>query len=305
MPRGEIPVEQKDLTFFWEDEVKRILAGFGFTEVYNYSMVSKDLLQKVKFPVKEAVKLYNPLNEEMEYMRTTLLPQILQNVADNIKNSPDQKIFELSNVYIDRPNDIPDESLELTGAVVAAEPFRSAKGAAGALLKKLSVFDYRMILIDPKCPLWEKDHCLDIFKGKKFLGQFGLIKKDILEKFGIKKPVALFYFDFKILAECAATVKTYRAIPEFPGVTRDLAVVVDEKVSWQEVRDQVNRVNRLIVKVEYLSTFVDPLLGKYKKSLALRTVFQAPDRTLKSEEVDEVIEKMVSKLEQSFGAKLR
>ena len=307
LPQGEIPIQDEDPVLFWENNVKDILSGLGFTESYNYSFVSKDLLQKIKFPVNEAVKIYNPLNEDMEYMRTTLLGQVLHNVSDNIKNFPSQKIFELSNIYLPTQDDkLPNERPKLTGAIVGNQnTFLQAKGVVEFLLKKLGISGYKLELTDPKCPLWEKGHCLDIYKGKKFLGQFGLVKQNILEKFNIKQPVALFDLDFQVLVKLATTVKTFQAIPEFPSVTRDLAIVVDQKLNWQEVRDLVNRADRLIVRVEYLSTFFDSTLGKDKKSLALRMIFRSSDRTLKSEEVDGIVKKVTKKLEKSFEAKLR
>jgi len=307
LPQGEIPVQTKEPVLFWEDKVKDILVSLGFTESYNYSFVSKDLLQKVKFPVKEALKIYNPLNEEMEYMRTTLIGQVLQNVAGNVKSFPQQKIFELSSVYLPTKEDkLPDELPKLTGVVVGSQDiFLQTKGVVEFLLKELGISGYKLELTDPKCPLWEKGHCLDIYKGKKFLGQFGLVKQNILEKFNIKQSVCLFDFDFQVLAKLATTIKTFQSIPEFPSVTRDLAIVVDQKLSWQEVSQIVNKADRLIVKVEYLSTFSDSTLGKGKKSLALRMVFRSSDRTLKSEEVDQVVNKVIKKLDKSFEAKLR
>lgn len=307
LPQGEIPIQTKDSVLFWEDNVKDILSGIGFTESYNYSFVSKDLLQKVKFPVNEAVKINNPLNSDMEYMRTTLLAQVLQNVGDNIKNFSSQKIFELSNIYLPTKDDkLPTETPKLTGAITGNQnTFLQAKGVVELLLKKTGIFDYKLELTDPKCPLWEKESCLDIYKGKKFLGQFGLVKQNILEKFNIKQPVALFDFDFNVLVKLATTVKTFQAIPEFPSVTRDLAIVVDQRLSWQEIDKIVSKADKLIVNVEYLSTFIDSSLGKGKKSLALRMVFRSPNRTLKSEEVDEVVKKVTKKLEKSFEAKLR
>ncbi|MFA6254445.1 MAG: phenylalanine--tRNA ligase subunit beta [Patescibacteria group bacterium] len=306
LPQGEIPFEPKNPLFFWETVVKKTLAALGFTESYNYSMVSKELLQQAKFPAQDALKIYNPLNEEMEYLRPTLLPQVLKNVADNFNNFSEQKIFELSHIYlVGKDNQLPTELPKLTGAVLGQNSFLVAKGVVEILLKEIGIFGYQMVLTDPECPLWEKDHTLDIRLGKQFLGQFGIVRKNILEHFDLKKPVALFDFDFKTLAELATTVKTYRPIPEFPSVTRDLAILVDEKLSWQAISQLVSKADPLITEVEYLSTFADSALGKGKKSLALRLVFRSRQRTLKSEEVDQVVDKVINKLEKSFDAKLR
>lgn len=307
LPAGDIPVEQPDLTFFWEDKTKNILAGLGFSEVYNYSMVSKELLRRVKFSEKEALKISNPLNEELEYLRTTLLGGIFKNVSDNLNNFSAQKIFELSNVYLPtKENQLPLERPRLTGAIVSNEDaFLLAKGTVEFILKKLGIFAYNLKPTDPACPLWGKAHCLDIYQGRQFLGQFGLIKNSILEEFDINKQVAIFDFDFFVLAKLATAVKSFKPIPEFPSVTRDLAIIVDQKLNWEEIRNLVNRTDQLITDVEYLSTFTGKDLPADKKSLAFRITFRANDRTLKSEEVDAVIKKIVQKLETALGAKLR
>ncbi|MFA6215218.1 MAG: phenylalanine--tRNA ligase subunit beta [Patescibacteria group bacterium] len=308
LPSGELPGRLKDELFFWEDKVKDILVGLGFTEIYSYSLVSKELLAKVKFSTAKAVKIFNPLNEEMEYLRTTLLSQTLKNIADNLKNFSGQKIFELSNIYLsEKTNDLPLETPKLTGAVVSGSQndFFEAKGVIELLLKKIGFSRFDFVPTDAKCPLWQTGGALDILVDGKYVGQFGLVNSQILENFGIKVPVALFDFDFKILAGLAKTNKAYQSLPEYPSVTRDLAIVINEDITWQKVSDLVNQVNRLIVSVEYLSTFTDSTLGQGKKSLAFKLTFRAADRTLKSEEVDEIIKKIVEKLQKEFSAKLR
>ncbi|MBI3290718.1 phenylalanine--tRNA ligase subunit beta [Candidatus Falkowbacteria bacterium] len=308
LPEGKIPPNDKDKTFYWEGEIKKVLAGYGFSEVYNYSFVSKDLLARAKFSAAYALKINNPLNEEMEYMRTTLLPQILQNVEDNINNFPKHKIFELNNIYLPQKNNqLPEERLWLTGAVAGEgqDGFLLAKGVIEALLKKLGIKDCQFPLTDPKCPLWEKALGIDIYKGKIFLGQFGLVKKNILDSFGIEKETAVFDLDFENIVKFAKTEKVFEPIPEFPSVVRDLAIVIDWKLSWAEVSRLATKSDKLIAGIDYLSTFTDQSLGGGKKSLAFRLTFRLSDRTLKSEEVDAAVERLSKKLEKEFGAVIR
>jgi len=306
LPVGQIPIDPKNQKFFWEGKTKDLLAGIGFSEVYNYSMVSKEMLNKVGFSEKQALQISNELNEEMEYMRTTLLPQVLQNVSDNLNNFTNQKIFELSNIYIPaKPKNLPDELPRLVGAVVGDDSFLISKGVVEFLLEKMGIKNYELKLTDCDCPIWEKDLALDVILENKFLGQFGIINQKILNKFDIKKPVAVFDFDFTALVEVATTVKTFVDLPEFPNSTRDLSLLIDKKISWQEIKETVSKANKLITEVKYLSTFVDKSLGENKKSLALRIIFSSPERTLKSEEVDQIINKLVKELENKFQAKLR
>lgn len=306
LPDGEIPVVIKDKELIWESNTKHVLAGLGFTEVYNYSMVSKEVLKISKTGASDAIKIDNPLNEDMEYMRVALAPQILQNVADNINNFSHQKIFELSNIYLPTAsNKLPIEQSQLTGAIVSTEDaFRQAKGVIEALFRKLGIDLFSLSSVTDSY-LLEKGKALEIKKGSKVLGQFGLVKQGLLDKYGIDKPLAVFNLDFSALAKLATHARKYKPVAEFPIIQRDLSVVLNNKVSWEEIEKVVSKADSLITNVEYLSTFVDAKLGKSSKSIAFRLTLRAKDRTLKSEEADMVVNKVVKKMEQQFKITLR
>ncbi|NUM25468.1 MAG: phenylalanine--tRNA ligase subunit beta [Candidatus Buchananbacteria bacterium] len=308
LPSGQVPVEVKDPIFYWEKKVKNCLSGLGFSEVYNYSMVSEKLLATMGYSSAPAVKIDNPLNEDMVYMRNTLLPQMLQNVSDNLNNYQTQKIFELSNIYIPaKTNDLPKELLKLTAAVVDEQSavFSLAKGTTEFLLKKMGITNYTFKSTDDNCPIWEAGRCLDVYLGEEFLGQFGIPKAEIRERFGINRGVALVDFNFQLLTAHAKAENIFEPLPEFPSATRDMAIIVDQGVAWGDVFAKVSGIDNLIVSVNYLSTFVNQNIGDGKKSLAFRLTFRSPERTLKSEEIDRVLLAVEKKLVQLFGAQIR
>jgi phenylalanyl-tRNA synthetase beta chain len=308
LPQGEIPVTAKEPILIWEENIKNELKAAGFTESINYSMVSEKFLAKGGFGAIKPLKVANPLNEDMDSMRTSLIPGILQNIADNIKSIPEIKIFELSNIYLPaKANELPDENPRLCGAIVSDQEnsFFLAKGLAELLLTKLGLLNYEIKLTDQNCPLWQKQAAMDVICGGKFVGQFGLFAGEILENFGIDKPVAVFDFDFCLLASIAQSGKIYRPIPAFPESSRDLAIIVSQDVKWESISATVAEASPLLAKIEYLNTFLDKSLGENKKSLAFRMIFRAPDRTLKSEEIDVAVKKAISALESKFSALLR
>ncbi|MFA5022126.1 MAG: phenylalanine--tRNA ligase subunit beta [Patescibacteria group bacterium] len=308
LPTGQIPVQTKDPVFLWESLAKNCLSGLGFCEVYNYSMVSEKFLAKTKFNLGKMLAIANPLNEEMTMMRTTLMSGILQNISDNINNFSELNIFELSNVYLPKgQNELPAEILKLSGAIVtnSNNSFFVAKGTVELLLKKMGIGQYELKLTDQNCPLWQVNRALDIYIDENYVGQFGLIKQDILDNFGITKAVALFDFDFLQLIKFATTVRAYQPLPEFPSVSRDLAIIIDAKLAWQEINQLVSQFNKIIVGVEYLNTFVGKELETNKKSLAFRVTFRSSQKTLKAQEVDDIISDLIKKLAEKFDAKLR
>ncbi len=307
LPAGEILAGVKEPILIWETKIKEIMKMAGFTESLNYSMVSEKFLAKGGFAAVKTLKIANPLNEDMECLRTSLIPGILQNVADNIKNFSDMKIFELSNAYLPKKADgLPEENARLCGAVAGGQhSFYVAKGLIELLLKNLGLSGYTLKMTDQKCPLWQKQAALDVFGGGKFIGQFGLFAGDILENFGIDKPVAVFDFDVSLLSQISKSAKIYRPIPAYPESSRDLAVIIGQAVRWQDIELAVKGISPMLAEIEYLNTFADKSLGQGKKSLAFRMIFRAPDRTLKSEEVDGAVKKAIDALENKLSAKLR
>ena len=307
LPTGQMPVRPKDLELVWEDKAKDVLSGLGFTEVYNYSMVSEWLLKQSGINSDQALKIANPLSEDMEYLRPVLFPQMLQNIASNINNFSELRLFELSKTYVpNKSNDLPTEVPKLVGAMVLDhDVFSAAKGTAEFLLKKMGIKNYQFSEIDSQVKFWQPGSALNIMVGNDLLGHVGLMNSNLTSKFSIINSVAFFTFDFATLAKYASPVQAYQSIPQFPAVQRDLAIVVSQNLSWRQVEALVTAADGLVESVVYLSTFINQSIGPDKKSLAFRLTFRASDRTLKSEEVDLVVKKIVDKLKTSFGASLR
>ena len=306
LPTGEIPKHSNDTVTVWADLYKDVLQGVGFTEIYSYSMVSKRVLERLYINPDSCLKIANPLNEDLEYMRPTLLPGILEAMAFNQENFEKIKIFELSRVYLPKGKDLPDESLRLFVALSGGEDlFSRIKGVAELLLKKFGVSETKYISKPTEGKsVWRKGICQDMIRADKTIGRIGFIDKGILHSFGIKKDMAVLDLDFSHLALVSSTMKKYTPPPAYPQIIRDLALVVIPDLSWKDLEDYISRFHVLIQRVDYLSTYTGKEL-EGKKSVALRLIFQSDKRTLKSGEVDDIIKQLVVQLEQKFGAKLR
>ena len=307
LPAGNLPGRATDPRLVWQDAIKDILVGAGFSEVYNYSLVSASLLKAAGGAGKDAIELANPLSEDLKYLRTSLLPQLLKNVADNLGNARTQRLFELSNTYRPRGSkELPEERPQLAGVVVdpAATFLLDAKGAVELMLKKIGITGYQAS-VGSAGSIWEHNAAITFTLKRKTIGVCGVVNPKLHNQFGIAKPVAAFIFDVTLLTGAASAVSVYQPIPEFPAIERDIALTVDQRVSWQQINDQVQGIDPLLVAVEYLSTFTDARLGAGKKSVAFRVVFRSTERTLKSEEADAVVTKIIKTLEAGLGAKLR
>ncbi|MDX9892877.1 MAG: phenylalanine--tRNA ligase subunit beta [Patescibacteria group bacterium] len=308
LPSGEIPLEARDHSFDWEDQIKNLLVGLGFNEVYNYSMISAQLLEKISFKPEQCLKIDNPLNEDLVYLRPTLISHLLWDISNNLKNFSTQQIFELSNIYLPtKAKELPEEKQRLTLAMVGDdEIFLAAKGLAELMLKKLGINDYQLMLTDSQCPIWQKGLGLDIKVGKQLIGQVGIINEAITNRFDIDKPVGVVDFDFNSVVQLASTEVSYQDLPEFPAVERDLSLVLDSHVSWGEIKEVLVGIDELVVDSEFISQYQnEEVLGKHKKNYVFRIVFRSNKRTLKSQEVDEIMKKVITRLADNFAAILR
>lgn len=280
--------------------VKDILTGVGFSEVWNYIFTNKSLFGA------DLIKVANPMQQDQSYLRDSLVNNILKNVSLNLKFYPELRIYEMGKVFPKGD----DEKTMLCGAVVIeknSEVFFVAKSIVDLLGQRLNIDSMEFSLTQKKvCPYHLHRSAQIRFNGKE-IGICAEIHPQILKDFDIEKKVAIFEIDFDKLAEIAKKEDIkYKTIVKYPTVELDLAIVVLQKILWQEIKDIVAKEGgKLVKKIELFDYFADEKkLGAGKKSLAFHIVYQADNRTLTSEEVQKIQNKIILSLEK-FGAEIR
>lgn len=303
LPEGKIPVRQKDPREVLRKKCKRLLEGIGCVEVYSYSMVSRSMMTSVGIEAKNAIKIFNPLSEDMVYMRTTLIPSLLKILSENQDKKNTLSLFEISNVYIPRPDTLPEETLKLALALVGQEKiFLRCKGIVEFLLESLGIT--ALFHATQESMIWRAGASHDIVAGEKVMGRFGIIQKNIGERFGINKEVAFLSIDFSCLASQANVCKKFAPLPLYPGIERDIAIVIGKNVLWKNIYEYVVQFHELIERVSFISEYASPEFHG-GRSIAFRAHFRSKDRTLKSSEIDSIIQKIRIGLQKVFNARLR
>ncbi len=314
--------------FQWEKTAKQLAASAGYDEIISYGMISKGMMDAAG--EKDAIKIANPLSVDLEYMRTCLMPGLLQAVAQNENNFPSAKIFELSRVYtpakkgVRQLADLPKEELHFAGINYGksskGELFYEAKGFAEMILEKFGIFS-SVIPAEAGIQFHESDdknfhpaRSVDIYFKKDWIGAYGEVHPITAKNFGLSCEAGLFYFDFDALLAHAKSHKAYAPIPEFPGVKRDISFIVDKKMEYEKIKQTVASAHALVAEVEPFDVY-EPSFAKAsdgrgqipmgKKSIALHILFQSANRTLEAKEADEAFEKIVSALKKDFGAEIR
>ncbi len=273
------PVESVGLSnrsanpFYWETVTKTTLKHWGFTETYTYSLVSEDMLE---VPEEEAVKIANPLGSDMAYLRTTLIPNLLQVVRDN-KNFEEVKIFELAHVYLKKTNNLPDEIMMLSGVVKAEQvSFQQLKGIIEGLFYELGVKKYQ----------FKKGENVtsDIYVNGNKMGEVEILDRNLID----------FELNFSGLMKYVSLRKTYVPLPKFPEAYEDIRLILDSEILFEKIISCIQNASKLVTSVKLLDTYED------KKTF--RITFQSKEKNLTGAEISEAREKILLNLKQELNA---
>ena len=313
-----IPRQKPDPIISLKQEVRRILAGYGFQEVITYSLTSWKMLNKLlseSHPLDYLpLRVVNPMTTDQEYLRPNLRANLLADLSAN-KRHEDGGIwlFELGRVYLPRPEDLPDEPEVLCGVLNGPRlekrwrggdesfDFFDAKGVVEGLLSRLSVeATFEKSSDETLHPGKRADIVVDDVK----VGVVGEVHPVVVEAFEIPGAVSLFEINLTKLLPFATGHKVFQPIPRFPAIVRDMALVVDAGTTHQEVLDIIQGFP-LVSRVALFDIYFGEQVPPGKKSLAYRIVFQSPTHTLTDEEVDKVWQQILAKLSGELGATLR
>ena len=310
------------------------LTAIGFSEAINYSFSSEkypDLLQLPEGdPRRRFVRLLNPLSEEQGIMRTSLLPGLLENVDRNIRfQMTSAKLFEIGKVFIATGQaTLPRENTRLAGVLTGNRHgynsplhFREldvdildSKGAVEYILAQMRLnlpgspdcIEFRTPAPGEVESFATPGEFLLICRQDAIVGCLGRVLPEVLRGFGIKHDVYFFDIDFDILCTLAAAPKSFTALPVYPSVKRDMALVVPAATAAGEMLQAIrNSRDPLIEDVSIFDVYQGKNIRSGYKSVAISVVFRSATKTLTEKNVEKSNRKIVELLTDTFGASLR
>ncbi len=317
---GELVPPNENLSLYWDRVAKTLLEGLGFSEVYNYSFTSGKLVESLGMDTKDLLKVKNAISPENEYMRMSLIPNMLTAISKNLRCFDEFSLFEMGKVYYKTAkhevNDgLPiNEKTMLLGVVVRSETekqdslYKYVKGIVATLTKKfgISLENIKFKRLDIESATFHPGKTAIIEAFGKELGYVGEIHPAVLDTLKINSKVGFFDLNFENLMLVANVVKDYDPISEHPSIERDLAFVVAKDIDSEDVAWAIEEVaGDEAHDVEHFDTYEGKGIPEGKKSLAFRVVYQDPKRTLKEEEVNEIHSKVVEMLKTKFKAEIR
>lgn len=302
---GKLPIRNV------EDEARKILCGLGFSEALTYSFVSEkgyDLLQlNEDDPLRNSVKLLNPLGEDYSVMRTTLLPNMLHILENNAKNGQDSvMMFELGNTFWPSDTLLPIESRTLSMGVFAEEAdFYTIKSAVYTLLQALGITGLSV----EECKDLSYLHpgrAAYLFAGDQKIGVFGQISFEVADRIDTSETLYVGEFNFEKIASLYDRSRLYTPINRYPSMKRDLALVVDLAIRAKDVLAVLSTVEEPIIQsIRLFDVYTGSPVPEGKKSMAFQITYQDANQTLKEEDAARVHALLRETAQEKLGAALR
>lgn len=320
----ELPDARSNRAVKIEKQVRESMARLGLQEIVNYRLTSPEREARLEATVIDRVHpaylgVKNPLSPERVVMRRSLMASVLDTLEKNARLRSRLALFEIGPVFLPVEGAaLPEEPQKLAIAMTgfrslpawdADQPmqldFFDLKGVIEGLLETLHVGQVEYVPVEH--PSFHPGKSAQVIAGGIVLGVFGELHPQVKTQYDFLAPSVLAAeFDLAALGESAAARYDISAVPTFPPVLEDLALIVDEAVAAVEVEKAIRQGGgKLLVEVRLFDIFRGEQIGVGKKSLAYALSYQAPDHTLSPGEAGQIRARILRRAEQAVGAELR
>ncbi len=287
------------------------MTAYGFTEIYTYSFISPKWYDSVLIPadspLRDCIKLLNPLGDDTSVMRTTALPSMLDAISRNRNmRAQECRLFENACVYAKSESDMSDERKVITAAFYGgSNDFYDMKGYIEGLLAEINLRDYTVVA-ETGNPSYHPGRCAAIYSGKRFIGVFGQVHPTAAANFGLEIPVYAAEISVKAAFTAHSPDRDYTPLAVYPAIERDVALIMDDAQTAEEVYSAARQYGgKTLESIEAFDLYKGKGVPDGKKSVAFRITLRRSDRTLSDDEADAMVSKLLKKLGETKGITLR
>ena len=272
IPEGRIPLADPGQKLRFESEAKILAAHLGYTELYTTPLVSvKDV--RILGVTDKSLKLSNPLNEDWEYLRTSLWSGLLAAMRQNEQLAP-VSVFELAPVFLAKgTGELPEEKLRLTLAT-----HRPAEVILGQLQSMANEWG-----IDARVEMTGVDNLADgksgvVYSNKLAVGIIGQVSGEIMAGYEIRLPVWILDFDFDLIKLLAKKTATLKLAPKFSAISEDITLILPPRTMIGPIIETIKKKSFLVQSIE--------VIGRWENTVTLKVEFNSADKQLTQTEVN-------------------
>ncbi|MCD7776487.1 MAG: phenylalanine--tRNA ligase subunit beta [Firmicutes bacterium] len=302
----------------FEEDLKSLLCGMGLWESVTFSFIGPRSYDMIKLPadspLRKSVVISNPLGEDTSVMRTTGIPTMLEVLLHNQNHkNPSAMMYEAATVYIPNGEDeLPTEKKSLCIGMYGAGDFYSLKGICERVLGFAGIRSYTTVS-NRKGGTYHPGRCGELVgvnaigdENGIHYGTLGQIHPDVAKAYGLSGEIYAAELDLEAIYENRSMKHEFVHLPKYPSTSRDFSFVCDEELEAGRIESVCVRVGgKLLVDAYVFDVYRGEGLGEGKKSVSVRIVLRAPDRTLTDEEADKTAAKILSAMEKELGVTLR
>ena len=294
-----------------ERKIGEVCRSMGLDEIITYSFISPTYYDKIRMPVdsplRDSLKILNPLGEDTSIMRTTILPSMLEILTRNYNfRNKEAYLYEIGRIYLKRPDGMADEpKIVSLGAYGEKVNFFTLKGWVEKLLKELGAQKVRFIA-EKANPAYHPGRCARVYAGDTEIGVLGQIHPLVAANYGVDAEIYCAELKFDALNGTKGALPVYKPLPRFPSVTRDIAVVCKADIP---VGDMIGCI--LASGGQYLKdcAVFDVYTGSHvmagMKSVAFSLTMRSDEQTLTVEHAEETVAKVLKALSDEYNAVMR
>ncbi len=324
-PLGELILPEENELLNFREKTRVYFASNGFSEIYNYSLSDEAELEFLPARFRNVLmELKNPPKPETRFLRPSLLPRLFANTSFNLRNFKNTRlagrqvrIFEIGNVFNSFNREEEKLSLVVAGdsAGKSEKNFLEMKGLVSAFFESLGITDFWLDTAPFEDSRSEAAMLKKIFHpfraaelkvGDKTFGVLGEVSSEITKSVGIKTEVLAAEIDFKNLFDASEEEREFKPISRYPGIIRDIAVLVPWEVRISEALDLIEAAGGdFLEDVDLFDVYEGREIPEGEKNLAFRLVFQSYERTLTDKEVNGYMEKIVKEIEKNPDWEIR
>ncbi|MBQ7926020.1 MAG: phenylalanine--tRNA ligase subunit beta [Lachnospiraceae bacterium] len=311
MPSAKVTIGGLNLVQKSELKLKKALCSVGAYECIHYSFFSPADLDMLRFAEdaveRKAIRLLNPITEELSLMRTTLAASMVNAIARNQKRGNlEGRLFEIGNVFL--PYELPltqypDEKARLcVGIFGDKESFYTMKGIAEKIADTLQLkFTYESATTTFTHPY--QTACIKC-DGQE-IGYFGKLAYDIADEQDLRTQAFIMEIDLKVVSQWYGKKPVFQPLPKFPEEQRDLAIVVPKETTCGEIEAVMQDACKYITKITLFDIYEGEQIAADKKSMAFSVVFTPKEEAFGADSVDAFVKKILKQLNKNCGAELR
>ena len=302
-------VSEDDYKEKFKRKISSFLTSRGFYEIMTNSLTKEEYISEEEMP--STVKLLNPLSTDLSVLRKTMVNSVLESVAFNInRKNNDLMFFEWGKTYSKKGDEYKEKEhlIVLTTGHFYKESWLEGKKKADFYYLKGVLQD--MLQASNVDSTGHKSFSNDFIQGGleiPDMGYYGKVDPEVCARFGIKQEVYYACLDMQAWMKMSKkkTVK-FNELPKYPEVRRDLALLVDKGITYDELYQKAFETEKkLLKKISLFDVYEGKKIPKAKKSYALSFILQDKNKTLNDKQIDKVMKRIFEAYAKSFGAELR